>query len=73
MDGSRYAHRDRSLPDQKTKLAGFVWSLIVGGYWVSPSDSAVKNPSARQATWIQSISQEDPCRRKFSTHSSILV
>ena len=46
MDGRRHAHRDRSLPDQKTELAGFVWSLIVGGtgfpLWLCSKESTCK-------------------------------
>ena len=33
----------------------------------------VKNPSAVQETWVQSLSQEDPLEKEMATHSSILV
>ena len=33
----------------------------------------VKNPSAVQETWVQSLSQEDPLEKEIATHSSILV
>ena len=36
----------------------------------------VKNPPAiqeTQETWVQSLSQEDPLKKKMATHSSILA
>ena len=33
----------------------------------------VKNLSAMQETWIQSLGQEDPLRKGMPTHSSILA
>ena len=33
----------------------------------------VKNPSAMQETWVQSLGREDPLERGMATHSSILA
>ena len=33
----------------------------------------VKNPPARQETWVQSLGQEDPLEKEMATHSSILA
>ena len=34
---------------------------------------AVKNLSAMQETWVQSLGAEDPLEKKMATHSSILA
>ena len=33
----------------------------------------VKNLSARQETWVQSLGQEDPLEKEMATHSSVLA
>ena len=33
----------------------------------------VKNPLAKQKTWVLSLSQEDPLEKEMATHSSILA
>jgi len=33
----------------------------------------VKNPPARQETWVQSLGQEDPLEKGMATYSSILA
>ena len=33
----------------------------------------LKNPPAKQETWVRSLSQEDPLEKKMTTHSSILA
>ena len=33
----------------------------------------VKNPPAKQETWVQSLDQEDPLEKEMGTHSSILA
>ena len=33
----------------------------------------VKNPSAMQETWVQSLGGEDPLEKQKATHSSILA
>ena len=33
----------------------------------------VKNPPAKQETWVQSLSQEDLLEKKMTTHSSVLA
>ena len=41
--------------------------------WVSLVAQLVKNPSALQETWDQSLGQEDPLEEGKVTHSSILA
>ena len=36
-----------------------------------PGDSVVKNPPAKQETWVQSLGQENPLEKKIAPHSSI--
>ena len=36
-----------------------------------PGDTVVKNPPAKQETWVQSLGQEDPLEKKMATHSTI--
>ena len=38
-----------------------------------PGGSVVKNPPAKQETWVQSLGQEDPLEKEMTTHSSILA
>jgi len=38
-----------------------------------PSGLGVKNPSAMQETWVQSLGQEDFLEEDMETHSSILA
>ena len=38
-----------------------------------PGGSGVKNSPAMQATWVRSLSQEDPLEREMATHSSALA
>ena len=33
----------------------------------------VKNPPAKQETWVQSLGQEDPLEKEMTTHSNILA
>ena len=33
----------------------------------------VKNPPAKQETWVQSLDREDPLEKEITTHSNILV
>ena len=33
----------------------------------------VKNPPAKQETWVQSLGREDPLEMKMATHSGILT
>ena len=33
----------------------------------------VKNPPARQETWVPSLGQEDPLEKEMATHRSILA
>ena len=33
----------------------------------------VKNPTAKQETWVQSLGREDPLEKEMATHSSILA
>ena len=36
-----------------------------------PDDSVVKNPPAKQETWVQSLGQENTLEKKMATHSRI--
>ena len=38
-----------------------------------PSDSVVRNPSAVQETWVQSLGREDPLEKELAAHSSVLA
>ena len=38
-----------------------------------PGDSVLKNPSAKQETWVWSLGWEDPLEKEMSTHSSSLA
>ena len=40
--------------------------------WGFPDGSVVKNPPARQETWVQSLSQKNLLQKQIATHSSIL-
>ena len=41
--------------------------------WASLVAYLVKNLSAMQETWVQSLGREDPLEKGKATHSSILV
>ena len=41
--------------------------------WGFPGGSGVKNPPAKQETWIQSLGQEDPLEKEMVIHSSLLA
>ena len=38
-----------------------------------PDGSVVKNPPAKQETWVQSLNWEDPLEKEITTHSSSLA
>ena len=38
-----------------------------------PGGSVIKNLPAKQETWVQSPSQEDPLEKEVATHPSILA
>ena len=50
------------------KLVDFITDCL--GF---PHGSVVKNPLAKQETWVQSLSWEDPLEKEMATHSSILA
>ena len=41
--------------------------------YVPSKDSVIKNPPAKQETWVQSLHQEDLLEKETATHSSIPV
>ena len=41
--------------------------------WASLVAQLVKNPSAMQETWVQSLGWEDPLEKRTTTYSSILA
>ena len=47
--------------------------LILLHKWASLVSQMVKNLSAMQETWVQSLGWEDPLEEGMATHSSILV
>ena len=38
-----------------------------------PAGSVLKNPPAKQLTWVWSLGREDPLEKEMATHSSILA
>ena len=42
-------------------------------YWGFPGGSVVRNPPAKQETWVQSWGWEVPLEKELATHSSVLV
>ena len=48
-------------------------TMIVPVSWASLIAQLVKNPPARQETWVQSLGWEDPPEKGMATHSSILA
>jgi len=64
---------DCSIPDfpvhQKPILSLNNYLLI----WASLMAQTVKNLSAMQETWVQSLGQEDPLEKGMAIHSTILV
>ena len=42
-------------------------------YWASLVAQALKNLPAVQETWVRSLGQEDPLKKRMATHSSILT
>ena len=41
--------------------------------WASPVAQMVKNPPARQDTWVPSLGWEDPLEEGIATHSNVLA
>ena len=41
--------------------------------WASLVAEVVKNPPAKQDTWVRSLGQENPLEKGMATHSSILA
>ena len=48
-------------------------TMIVPASWASLIAQLVKNPPARQETWVQSLGWEDTLEKGTATHSSILA
>ena len=42
-------------------------------HWASLVAQLVKNPPAKQETWVQSLGWKDPLEKGTATHSSILA
>ena len=38
-----------------------------------PGNSVVKNPPAKQETWVQSLEQKDPLEKEMTTHSNVVA
>ena len=41
--------------------------------WASLVAQSIKNPPARQETWVRSVGWEDPLEKRMATHSRILA
>jgi len=50
-----------------------VFSKFYGNNWAYLVAQMVKNPPARQETWVPSLGQKAPLEKGMATHSSILV
>ena len=48
-------------------------TLLRNEYISSLVAQMIKNPTAMQETWVQSLGQEDPLEKGMATHSSILT
>ena len=42
-------------------------------FWGFPGGSAVKNPPAKEETWVWSLDREYPLEKEMAAHSSILA
>ena len=54
----------------------FIMLLVCALFYISiglPCGSVVKNPPARQGTWVQSLGQGDPLEEEMAAPSSILA
>ena len=49
---------------------GIPYVYLYGAFLVA---QRLKNLSAMQETWVQSLGQEDPLEKEMATHASILV
>ena len=47
--------------------------IVMSNKWGFLSGSVLKNPPAKQETWVRSLGQEDPLEKEMETHSSILA
>ena len=54
-------------------LNGFLFGSKIGKFWSVVLVVLVKNLSAVQETWIQSLGWEDPLEKEMAAHSSILA
>ena len=67
--------RKQNLPGEEE--IGNVWceglDLEMGHIQGFPGGSVVKNPPAKQETWVQSLGQEDSLEMEMATHSTILA
>ena len=55
----------QTLQTEQQRDEGKIWALL--------TNLSVKNPPARQETWVQSLGREDPLEKEMATHSSILA
>ena len=56
-----WATREAQIHDYVSAYVGF------------PGGSVVKNPPAKQETWVQSLGQEGPLEKEVATHSRIFA
>ena len=51
-------------------MVSFVGYIVIEPQWASLVAQLVKNPSALQETWVQSLGWEDPLENGKATHFS---
>ena len=58
-------------PDQYILI--YIYPHVCVYVYGFPGASVVKNPSAKQKIWVQSLGREDPLEEEMATHSRILT
>ena len=66
LKGSQSHHHCDSHQGQNKEKTPLQYS------WASLVAQLVKNPPAKQETWVQSLGWEEPLEKGMATHSSIL-
>ena len=63
----------RGLIPRSGRSAGKGIGYLLQCSWASLVAQLLKNPPAKQETWVQSLRWEDPLVKEKATHSSILA
>ena len=64
---------DTGLIPGSGRSAGKGIGYLLQCSWASLVAQLLKNPPAKQETWVQSLGWEDPLAKEKATHSSILA